>query len=413
MDVRKPAVLGVCALVLVLTACAEPKTPDSVSSGQGGLSGKPCTQAVKNEYLVQWETGEIEKVVGGDVEDFKKNFIAPNLEKIKRVEYNQVFQLGENFEQEATSGPEWGQQMIKVADVWAQGVTGQGVVVGVVDTEVDESHPQLSTQFKVNTGEIRNNGIDDDRNGYVDDYYGYGYYVDDIFSDEIAYHGSHVAGIIAADHSKGSVRGVAYGSKIVEAPFLNNVGSGALDNALKALAYVQKRGVRIVNASWGSLGCGGSQILSGKINELGNAGILFVAAAGNRGVNLDQDPESPAVLNAFNQLTVGWSTYLDFLSGGSNYSFNLVHLAAPGGNIYSTVPYSVNATGATYLSGTSMAAPIVSATAALLWSAKPHAQLSQIKQAILNSVDQGQFPVITRGRLNAMKALEEIRRLVP
>jgi subtilisin family serine protease len=405
MDVRKP--LMACGLALVLFSCGN-KNASSVFSDTGNSKLSACGTAIDNEFIVQYEDGHIETRKSKDDETFITEFIEPNLPIIKRVEHNRVLHLDNTESTAAISLPDWGQTITKAPDVWSQGVNGQGVVVGIVDTRVETTHPQLQNQFAVNTGEIPDNGIDDDHNGYIDDYYGYNFYTDNPLSGRIAEHGTHVAGIVVAEHSKGAIKGMAEGAKIVAAPFLNNEGSGNLDDALSALEYVRVRGVKVVNASWGSGGCSGSQILANKIQELANQGILVMVAAGNSGRDIEQYPESPAILNAPNQITVGWSTPQEFLSGFSNYSYKLVHLAAPGEDILSTVP-----SGTKYMDGTSMATPFVTAAAALLWSAKPNASYAQVKQAILNSVDPGPFPVLTQGRLNVKKALEEIRRLAP
>lgn len=136
--------------------------------------------------------------------------------------------------------------------------------------------------------------------------------------------------------------------------------------------------------------------LRNAFNELQRQGILVVVAAGNDGRDVDVYPEFPASFNMSNQITVAAASVSDFMTSWSNRGFNLVHVAAPGERILSTVPGNSIA----YMEGTSMAAPFVSGTAALLWSAKPEATASQIKEAILRSVDVEaghEFKVNTEG----------------
>lgn len=415
MDVRKPTRMVACAFILILSACSPGKSVNQVFDDNNKPMGL-CGSAVKDEFLVQWENGHVEKIKWSDSESFKKEFVEPNLEKIKYVEYNRIIKLDDTSIEPLGAvafSEDWGQRMIQADLAWAQGVSGESVKVGVVDTWVDYSHPQLSNQFEYNTADIPNNGIDDDGNGYIDDYYGFSFFQNDPTKFGQPSHGSHVAGIVAAEHSSGPVKGVAHGAKIIQAPFLNNAGSGSLEDAISALEYVRIRGVKIVNASWGAAGCSGSRILAEQIQKLANDNILIVVAAGNSGNDIGISPESPAILSAPNQITVAWSNSSDILQRDSNYSFSLVHLAAPGEQIFSTVPLSTNPSGSSFMRGTSMATPFVSAAAALLWSVKPNAHYSQIKQAILSSVEGAHFPVSTRGRLNVKKALDEIRRLVP
>ena len=146
--------------------------------------------------------------------------------------------------------------------------------------------------------------------------------------------------------------------------------------------------------------------------DLNNKGILVVVAAGNDGTDIDYSPDYPAAFNMPNQLTVAASTAADYMASWSNSGFSLVHLAAPGADILSTLPG--NRLG--YMSGTSMAAPFVTGAAALLWSDRPQATALQIKSALMQSVDvtaTHEFKVQTMGRMNVKKALDTLRQMVP
>jgi subtilisin family serine protease len=120
-------------------------------------------------------------------------------------------------------------------------------------------------------------------------------------------------------------------------------------------------------------------------------------------------PAFPAAFGMSGQITVGASTFSERLAGFSNYSTRLVNLVAPGVDIFSTYPGNRTA----YLQGTSMATPFVAGAAALLWGFRPQATASQVREALLNSVDRGPYSVSTNGRLNIERALAELARILP
>jgi subtilisin family serine protease len=409
MDVRR--YLSAVACVLVFTACSK-KSVDSVFPDNDTLGSAACMgQSIQNKFIVQWEDGKFTVESAENAEAFKKNFIEPQLESIRQVEFDRQLHLESTSAVEAYGTYDsWGQTMVKADSAYAQGAYGQGVKVAVVDAFVDTTHPQLSGRVAINYGEIPNNGIDDDRNGVVDDYYGASFVSSPGSASTPSPHGSHVAGIIAADSTKGSVRGLAPQAQIIPAQFIANDGGGSLGDAVLALQYAANRGAKIINASWGGAPCVAS--LRNAFQELERKGILVVVAAGNDGRDIDAYPEFPASFNLSNQITVAASSVSDFMTSWSNSGFNLVHVAAPGEHILSTVPGASTA----YMDGTSMAAPFVSGTAALLWSAKPAATAQQIKAAIEQSVDVTsghEFKVKTRGRINIQKALQVLGQLVP
>lgn len=409
MDVQKS--LSAVACVLVLSACGA-KSASSVFPENGALDSSACLgQAIQNKFIVEWEDGKFSVESAANADEFKKNFIEPKLEQIRYVEYDRRIQTEGASEVRASGFTDsWGQDMVSARSVWSQGVYGQNVKVGIVDAYVDVSHPQIQPRIAINTAEIPNNGRDDDGNGIVDDYYGATFVSVPSNNPTPSSHGTHVAGIIAADTRYGSVEGMAPQAQIVPAQFIANDGGGSLGDAVLALQYVANRGVKIINASWGGAPCVAS--LRSAFLSLQSKGILVVVAAGNDGRDIDAYPEFPASFNLSNQLTVAASSVSDFMTSWSNSGFNLVHLAAPGERILSTVPGNSTA----YMDGTSMAAPMVSGAAALLWSARPQATAQQIKTAILQSVDVTaghEFKVNTRGRLNVSRALQTLKQLVP
>jgi subtilisin family serine protease len=299
-------------------------------------------------------------------------------------------------------------QLINAPAAWNLNNSASNVIVAVVDTGVRYTHEDLAPNMWVNTKEIPNNNVDDDRNGYVDDYYG----VD--FSDgatnnnpiDTSGHGTHVAGIIGAcGNNATGVCGIAWNVKIMACRFLGNNG-GTISGAVSAMVYARKNGAKIINASWTVED--DAPILKSEIHTLRSSGIVLVCAAGNQTLNLDTDKLFPACysVNYQNVICVGNSNSTDTKVSDSNYSTNYVQLFAPGREIYSTYSYSDSRY--SFLSGTSMAAPHVSGALALYLQANPSSTYTQTRTQLLASLD----PVSalskycsTGGRLNLAKLL--------
>ena len=402
----------------MLTACGGVKTTDSVFPATTNV----CASAAStNRFIVKWENGQYSIEEGNSVENFKETFVSKNLHLINHVDqdYRIKVQVDPSVnalaEGDVTSeGLNWGPTSIDAPSVWGEGTDGSGIVVGVVDGMVDTNHSQLKNNILVNSGEIPNNGIDDDGNGFVDDYKGV--QINPETNDPVQNrHGTHVTGIIAADPSQGPIDGVAPRAKIVPAQFIANDGGGSIGDAIVALNYVANRGAKIINMSWGLDPCMDIPNLRSTLQDLNKRGILLVTAAGNGdsngvGINMDSTPSFPSAYNFSNQINVAASTVNQYLVGFSNYGNISVNVGAPGVGIYSTTPMNQIET----MSGTSMAAPMVSGAAALLWSAVPQATASQVKQALLNSVNRPPSPlrVSTGGIINVYNALNELKSLV-
>jgi len=405
MDVRALWLL----LAIALTACTQKTTSsvfDSESLGSASCSG----QALSNRFIVQWESGEFTVETAPNATTFKKKFIAANLQNIRKVEYDRLVHLEnsrDHITATAAAPDSWGQEMVEAEALWSKGYYGQNILIGVVDSYVDVNNAQLAPRIQVNAEEIPNNGLDDDGNGYVDDYLGHSFISNPSTGSTLSDHGSHVTGVIAADHDTGSIKGIAPKAKIIPAPFIDGRNGGSIGDAILAMQYASSRGARIINASWGGAPCMTS--LRNAFVELNNRGVLVVVAAGNEGTDLDYSPDFPAAFNLPNQITVAAANVSDFMPSWSNRGFGLVHLAAPGAEILSTL--ANNRVG--HMDGTSMAAPFVSGAAALLWSAQPTATLAEIKNALLRSVDitpYHEYKVQTLGRLNINKALQELQK---
>ncbi len=438
MEVRRIALVS---LFILFSACQKQKTVAEVfSSKTGSQNGLDCPaeSLIKSQFLVSYEDGRFEVIHSENDTTFERHFLLPHLQEIRKVEYNSLVQINslnispnsfnsaaEDFANAISSEAivDWGPSAIKAESAWNQSVFGEGVIVAVVDAAVDYTHPQIKPRLSPNLAEINGkDGIDDDGNGYIDDKYGWDFFRSQpqptialpAPGHENNEHGSHVSGIILADHTKGDVHGVAPKAQLVPVNFMDDDGGGDIGSAILAIKYAKARGAKVINASWGGNGC--NQLLKETIVDVAGT-TLFVTAAGNDGYDFDRIPTSkfsyPAVFNVANQLTVASSEIDSTLSDFSNKSWSLVHIGAPGRSIRSTVPLIMNTTGSGSLSGTSMATPFVAGAAALLWSAKPNATVAQIRAALLASVDTHQVKVSSSGTLNVEKALAEIRRVVP
>ena len=288
--------------------------------------------------------------------------------------------------------------------------TGSGsIIVAVTDTGVDYNHLDLSANMWVNTGEIPSNGIDDDGNGYIDDIYGYDFGDDDgdPMDDSLAAgHGTHVSGTIGAvGNNNEGVAGVCWTASVMALKIADVNGILWTDDAISAIEYATDNGANVINASWG--GYWYSQGLYDAIEAAGNAGVLFVAAAGNAGTDNDVDPMYPASYDLDCIISVLATDHDDnrvVSWWASNYGATTVDLGAPGSDILSCLLGG----GYTSMSGTSMASPHVAGACALVWSFAPALSYTEVRDTILNSAEalvSLDGLCVTGGRLNIDAAL--------
>ncbi len=296
-------------------------------------------------------------------------------------------------------GKLWGLKNTGQSDTQVNGVAGvdidaerawdittgsENVIVAVIDTGLDYTHPDLKQNAWINEAEAAGvSGVDDDKNGYVDDVHGFNF-TDaanpsaDPMDDQG--HGTHCSGTIGAKGNDGAgIVGVAWNVRIMGIKFLGADGSGTLEGAIKAIDYATKMKARIMSNSWG--GGGESQLLKEAIERAHQAGALFIAAAGNDGMNNDSSPHFPSNYQVPNVLSVAAIDNMGRLASFSNYGKRTVHVAAPGVNIYSSL------SGGTYdsWSGTSMATPHVSGIAALLVAHEPNLSNVDLKNRITST----------------------------
>jgi subtilisin family serine protease len=279
--------------------------------------------------------------------------------------------------------------------------------IATLDSGAQYGHPDLKGNIWHNPDEIKNNGKDDDKNGFVDDYYGVNVSKGSGSGGDDDGHGTHVAGIIAGHGNNGTgVTGTCWSAQVMPVRFMNAQGRGSTSDAVTGLDYAIHQGAKVVNCSFGS--SSKSSALEDAVKTAKSKGVLLVVAAGNDGESIESHPEYPASYTQGNILTVAATDADGNLASFSNYGSKSVDLAAPGDQIYSTYPTSSYR----YLSGTSMAAPFVAAAAAMLRKQDPDLSYSDLRSALKASVDPVSAlakKTVTGGRLDLAKALERVR----
>lgn len=291
---------------------------------------------------------------------------------------------------------------IDATDAWDFGTGNSDIIVAVIDSGMDYTHPDLSSNMWENVLELTGiPGQDDDGNGYIDDIYGYDFSgateedPDDGDGDpcDVFGHGTHVAGTIGAvGNNNRGVTGVCWDVRLMALKIgADDSGpSVSSGDAVLAIEYAIDMGADVMNASWG--GYSYSQALRDAIAEARNAGLIFVAAAGNENLNIDSIPAYPAAYDLDNIISVLATNNIDEMSYYSNYGATNADIGAPGGDftqgdtagaILSTYPGGGYAFG----QGTSMAAPHVAGSCALLLSLEPELSYTEIKELLMDTAD--------------------------
>jgi subtilisin family serine protease len=287
---------------------------------------------------------------------------------------------------------------ISATRAWDITTGSSQVVVAVIDTGVDYNHPDLTANIlRDDSGKVVGHDYANKDDDPMDDFG----------------HGTHCAGTIGAVGDNGTgVAGVCWKVKIMPLKFLGADGSGYISDAIPCIDFALSHGAQILSNSWG--GGGFSQLFLEAIRRAEKAGVLFVAAAGNYGLNIDPGGFFPASYNQYasNVIAVAATDGYDVLASFSDYGPKSCEIAAPGVGIFSTVPTGscplCDPSGYAYLSGTSMATPHVAGAAALVKAQFPGASLTQLRSRLLYSGDHpSEMEGYTRrGRLNVFNALQ-------
>ncbi|MEG4234419.1 S8 family peptidase [Microcoleus sp. Pol11C3] len=278
----------------------------------------------------------------------------------------------------------WGVDAINAPEVWNQNITGNGIVVAVVDSGVDYYHPDLDDNIWRNPGEIAGNGIDDDRNGFIDDIRGWDFLYNDNYPMDLDPdgHGTHVAGSIAAERNNFGITGVAYNAKIMPVRVLDAFGDGEWNNVAAGIRYAADNGANVINLSIGNEFYP-SNLVNDAIEYANNKGSVVVIAVGNSGFS---QPDYPARNADRWGIAVGSIDINGRMADTSNGagSTPLNYVVAPGVDIYSTTPYSTYDT----LTGTSFATPQVVGVAALVLNANPTLTPAQVEYILTTTANR-------------------------
>ncbi len=349
-----------------------------------------------------------------EVEYIEPNYILSKTEMEDSVQANSLEALVQSGEVSAQAAS-YSQSAAptSVAAAWAlQTNSNSKIIVAVIDTGLDKNHHVFLPKAQGGTGALWMNqaeingqpGVDDDGNGFIDDYNGWNFVANNnnFFDDDRNGHGTHVAGIVVGTGLNIFATPLEE-SKILIMPlkFLGSGGTGSTANAIKAIYYAVYNGARVINNSWG--GPSYSRSLHEALSFAYDYRVLIASASGNYSDDNDAEPMYPANYDVPSNISVASTSASDRLSSFSNYGTTTVHIGSPGEWIESTVP---GTNSYARMSGTSMATPFVAGLAALAIREAPSLSGYQIKQLIMGSVDDSNYLhgyVSTGGRINALK----------
>jgi subtilisin family serine protease len=379
-------------------------------------------QEIQKIQIAPWEN------IGSKVRELASNF------DVEFAEPNFLMKTGTTIAvNDPYLGKQWYLDRVRAHEAWAKTSGAADVVVAVLDTGVDIDHPDLKDNIWLNRGEVPNDGIDNDGNIYVDDVNGWDFVAGDNnprpdfkewwFTKEGIDHGTIIAGVIGAvaNNSRG-IAGAAWGTKIMPIRVLDSAGSGDVLTVIEGIDYAVEKGADVINLSF--IGSGFSKSLFLALERAYKAGIVVVAAIGNQsgvGQDLDVEPQYPVCYygGEGENIVIGVAATdkEDRKAPFSNYGTKCVDVSAPGVDFWSTVAYNPGmADFEEYYSGgwsgSSVAAPLVSATAALIKSLNRDLGVTEIRSLLTVNADNidNNNPdykgKLGKGRLNMARVIE-------
>jgi subtilisin family serine protease len=390
---RRPLLAIAVVLVVGVTAAAPAAASDDTVAGRlvvgfsGGVS--PSAQQRVIEHAGGRLVGRLSHINGTVVRLRAKGLALSALQRRLRGRHSVRYAEPDYYLNTSTApdDPLYSQQYSEAAS--GAGAVGAPVAwtahtscakVAVLDTGAQYDHPDLKGNIWHNPHEVAGNNVDDDHNGYVDDYYGINLVKGRDSGVDDDGHGTHVSGIIAGrGNNRTGISGLCWTGSVMPVKFMNSRGKGSSSDAAAGIDYAVRMGAKIVNGSFGA--SSKSTALADEVDYAQKQGVLLVFAAGNNGTSNDSAPEYPAAFTNTNIISVAAVTTTGALASFSNYGAKSVDLGAPGDSILSTYlgsKYKV-------LSGTSMASPIVAAAAAMLRAGNAHLSYGQIRSALLSS----------------------------
>ena len=297
---------------------------------------------------------------------------------------------------------QYANQNAALLSAWGVATGSKSVQIAVIDTGVQYTHPDLSANMWSNSKEIVD-GVDNDGNGFIDDTVGYDFVEKDNDPNDLNEHGTHCSGSAGAVGNNGvGVSGASWNASIMAVRVLDAQGSGFLSDVASGVRYAVDNGAHVLSLSLG--GSSSSEVLKNALSYACSKGAFVAVAAGNESANNDVTPSYPANYDLPCLISVAATDSADELADFTNFGASTVHIAAPGVDILSTIP------GSTYgfLSGTSMATPLVAGIGALVKSVKPELSGADIKNILTQSADR--LPnlngkVSSGGRVNAANAI--------
>jgi subtilisin family serine protease len=350
-----------------------------------------------------------------DVDAANFNSIIINDPDIEYIQEANIYKVDAITPNDSLLSDQWALEKIKAFDAWEITQGSDSVLLAIIDTGIDYIHPDLKNKIYINPGESgtkSNNGIDDDNNGFVDDYMGWdftdrlGFPFDSTGGDYLNWdndpndeqgHGTYISGIAAAEtNNLTGVAGVAPKIKVLNLRAFDPGGYGEEDDVASAILYAIKMNCKVINMSFGDNAF--SLVLRDVIRYAYSQGLVLVASSGNSG---SSDPHYPSGYSEV--ICVGNSTPDDFVSGSSNYGSTL-DLVAPGTFIVTTARDNNYAS----INGTSASAPFVSAAASLILSKQSFSneEVKQILKSTSDDISESGWDLRSgAGRLNLFKAL--------